>query len=158
MGNPSRELFICTSQRLFTEPALDAPALRSSADHGLFQYASGGDCTIVCYNFALRQGLDLARQLQAGGTQADVVHANFLPEQDLAMVAESCARTRKLVVLDDSRTVAKFGDLLVSELNRRGVKPAVWTETRRGCGAGGFGVCADRFEVDTGSVLAFARG
>ncbi len=74
------------------------------------------------------------------------------------MLVSSCCRTGKLVILDDSKSVAKFGDLLVTALKANGIDFTVLPLTRRGCSAEGYGVTEDRFLPDDRMVLAFVEG
>ena len=149
---------ICTSQRLFGTPALDIPIEMKAMDNSLFRYRSGDDVTIACYNFSLREGLRVAEQLSTLDIKSDVFHVNFVPEIGLEPLIESCSRTGALVLLDDSKTVTKFGDGLVTELHARDVKPAVLSLSRRGGQGVDYGVSEDQFVVDARSVLDFLEG
>ena len=148
---------ICTSQRLFGAPALDLPLESRAADNSIFKYRSGDDLTLVCYNFALRDGAALAEQLAVRGIQSDLFHVNFVPGMDITMLLESCRRTGRLVLIDDSKTVAKFGDALVTEIHTRGMNTAVLPLGRRGCTPAEYGVAEDRFIPDGDIVATFAR-
>ena len=148
---------ICVSQRLFGAPAIEAQPIMSTPDHGLFQYASGGDLTMACYNFSLRDGLDLSAELAAAGVRADLFHVNYVPDANLEPLFESCARTRRLVILDDSKAVMKFGDRLATELASRGIVVDLLLLGRRGSTTAEYGVCLDRFIPDAESVLSFVQ-
>lgn len=148
---------MCTSQRLFGAPALEHPVEDRSPDNSIFKYSSGKDLTLVCFNFALRLGVEISNELRAAGIQSDLYHANFVPGADMSMIVESCIRTGKIVILDDSKTVTKFGDALVSELSQRGLQTRVRFYTRRGCADEAYGVGDDQFHVDHRDVHAFAQ-
>ena len=146
---------ICTSQRLFGTPVLDLPVEMKTPDNSIFRYRSGDDVTIACYNFALREGLRLADQLSNVGIKSDLFHVNFVPGIGLEPLIDSCTRTGALVLLDDSKTVTKFGDSLVTGLHARDVKPAVLSLSRRGSQGIDYGVSEDQFVVEDRSVLDF---
>jgi len=148
---------MCLSQRLFGAPALDLPAQWHSADRAIFRYRSGDDATLLCYNFALRQGVELADRAAAAGLATDLFHANFVPGADLSPLVESCKRTGKLAILDDSKSVTKFGDMLLARLLTARVDVEVLNLTRRGCPDRDYGVCGDQFVVDRDAVAAFMR-
>jgi pyruvate/2-oxoglutarate/acetoin dehydrogenase E1 component len=148
---------ICVSQRLFGAPALQVQPEAQTADHGVFKYRSGDDLTIACFSFALRDGLDLADRLAAAGVRSDVFHVNYVPSLDRSLLAESCARTRRLVLLDDSKSVAKLGDALATDLRSSGLDFDVLPLGRRGTSDAEYGVAEDRFLPDADAVLAFAR-
>lgn len=149
---------ICTSQRLFGAPALELPIQFRAADNSLFKFRSGDDLTLACYNFSLRDGLALAEKLAAAGVQSDLFHVNYVPAMDTSMLLESCRRTRRLAVIDDTKTVTKFGDALVTELHTRGIAVDVLPFGRRGCSSAEYGVAEDRFVPDYNAVLSFACG
>ena len=146
---------MCTSQRLFSAPALDLQVEAHSSDNAVFKYRSGNDVTLVFYNFSLRDGADLAEHLSSIGVQSDLFHVNFVPDMDISLLSESCARTRKIVLIDDSKSVTKFGDMLVRELQACALEFFALSLGRRGCGAEGYGVVEDRFVPDYEAVRVF---
>lgn len=148
---------ICVSQRQFGLPPLPHKALAASKDGSLFQYASGEDATIVCFNFALRQGISVAERLRLEGLGADLFHANFVPGLDPQLVAESFARTGKLVVIDDSKTLNKFGDLIVRKMRGLAASAPVLFISRSGCSDKEYGVVDDEFRFDSDGILSFVR-
>ena len=148
---------ICLSQRLFGAPALDLPAAQSAPDDAVFKYRSGDAATIASFNFSLRDAIDMDDRLRKDGVTSDVFHVNFVPGMDTSLLIDSCRRTRKLVVVDDSKTVTKFGDALVTQLHTLGLDVSVLSMSRRGCGDLEYGVNSDRFLPDAGQALAFVR-
>ncbi len=149
---------VCTSQRLFSAPALELQVETHSSDNAIFKYRSGNDVTLVCYNFSLRDGADLAEHLSSAGVQSDLFHVNFVPDMDISLLSESCARTSKIVLIDDSKSVNKFGDMLVRELQSGAHEFSVLSFGRRGCSAEGYGVVEDRFVPDYEAVRDFIGG
>ncbi len=101
---------ICLSQRLFGAPALETAAEWVSNDNSIFRYKSGSGTTLVSFNFSLRDSLDMDAKLRGADVQSDVFHVNFVPGMDMAPIVESCRRTGRLIVVDDSKTVTKFSD------------------------------------------------
>jgi len=147
---------VATSQRLFGADALDIPFLARASKNAIFKYRSGNDVSIACFNFALREGAGLCDRLKSAGIHADLFHVNFVPEMDWSMLVNSCMRSGRLVILDDSKTVTKFGDRLVAELATQGIPAKVCALTRRGCTNGGYGVGEDKFAFDDEVVAKFA--
>lgn len=147
---------ITTSQRLFGVEALDIPVLERTPKNAIFKYRSGSDVSVVCFNFALREGVALCDRLSAAGVHADLFHSNFVPDMDWTMLIESCSRSRKLLILDDSKTVTKFGDRLLTELADREISVKVRSFTRRGSADEGYGVCGDQFVLDQHAAATFA--
>ena len=148
---------MCLSQRQFGQPALDLPLEASSNDDAVFRYRSGNDATVASFNFSLRDASDMDTRLRAAGVESDLFHVNFVPGIDMAMLIDSCRRTRKLIVIDDSKTVTKFGDALVTELRAMAIDVDVLSFGRRGCPDADYGAVEDRFVPDVERALAFAR-
>src|SRR5207247_11407117 len=95
---------------------------------------------------------ELANRLTAAGIESDVFHVNYVPGMDTATVLESARRTGRMVLLDDSKTVTKFGDALVAELKSRDIDLDVLSLGRRGCRAETYGVAEERFLSDCDTV------
>ena len=148
---------MCLSQRLFGAPILDIAAEWSANDNSIFRYKSGSDITIVSLNFSLRDALSVDTQLNAAGVRNDVFHVNFLPGMNMEPLVESCAKTGKLIVVDDSKSVTKFSDVLVADLCMRGVTIKLLSFNRRGCSDNGYGANDDQFVPDLDKALAFSR-
>lgn len=146
---------ICVSQRLLGSPSLELPVESFSPDRAIFKYQSGNDLTLACYNFTLREGVDLAAKLSRLGIQSDLFHVNFVPGMDISLLQESCARTRKLVLIDDSKSVTKFGDMHVMELQERGLEFSSLSLFRRGCKIQEYGVIEDQFVLNMDALHLF---
>ncbi len=108
-------------------------------------------------NFSLRDTLAMAARLQGEGFESDLFHANFIPGMDLSRLMDSCRRTKRLILVDDSKTVTKFGDAIVAEVVERMPEVGVLSLHRRGCADVDYGANDDRFVPDTDKALAFLR-
>ena len=95
---------IGVSQRLFKQELLDLDAIESDRDGKYFQYKSGADATIVCFNFSLPYGITLADQLSDAGKQASLFSVNTYSEFDFSPILDDLKKTGKLVVMDDSKS------------------------------------------------------
>lgn len=148
---------VCLSQRLFGAAALDLPIEWRAPDNSAFKFRSGDDLTLACFGFSLRDGAALAERLSQDGVESDLMHVNYVPGMDTSAFLDSCARTGRVVLIDDSKSVVKFGDMLVTALSAGGQDAAVLSLGRRGCTAAEYGVAEDRFIPDYDTVLEFAR-
>lgn len=148
---------ICVSQQFFTAAPMAEPAQWVAADQSLFRYATGDDVTIVSFNFSLRKAMHLAGQLAAAGAASDLFLANFVPGMDLEPVLASLKKTRRLILLDDSKTVTKSGDAIVTIARMQKIAFEVLSLCRRGCPDRDYGVNADEFSFEVEPVLAFIR-
>ena len=77
---------------------------------------------------------------------------------DMGPIVESCRRTGKLIVVDDSKTVTKFSDAIVAELCLQGIPVKLLPFNRRGCSNDEYGANEDRFLPDFDKAIAFVRG
>ncbi|MDB4877457.1 MAG: hypothetical protein JWM41_3903 [Gemmatimonadetes bacterium] len=149
---------LCLSQRHFASPALQLPVEWAAPDESIFRYKSGDDATVAAFNFSLRDALAMDRAFRAVGIRSDVFHVNFIPGMDLAALLDSSRRTRKLILIDDSKTVTKFGDAIVTELASSSLDVGVLSYCRRGSADNEYGANEDRFLPDVDRALAFIRG
>jgi pyruvate/2-oxoglutarate/acetoin dehydrogenase E1 component len=148
---------VCVSQRLFGSPSLDLPIEWRAPDNSVFKFRSGGHLTLACFGFSLRDGAALAERLSLVGIESDLFHVNYVPGMETSALLESCASTGRVVLIDDSKSVVKFGDMLVTNLRAAGTDAAVLSLGRRGCTPQEYGVTEDRFVPDYDAVLEFAR-
>jgi len=146
---------ISVSQRLFSEASIEPSLVAMSADAGLFKYQSGADITLACYNFSLRHGLDLASKLKLKGIHADLFHINYIPGMDLSLLKSSLMSTHKLVILDDSKGLVKFGDMHCMMMLEAGINFSPISISRRGGQPEEYGVTNDLFTVDLDLIDAF---
>ena len=107
---------ICASQRLLGGDLIDSPAQIVSSDNSIYKYHSGNDITVICFNFSLLHGINLVKYLGTLSYVSDLFHINYIPKVDLTHILESCSRTQKLVLIDDSKSVVKFSDMILSTL------------------------------------------
>ncbi len=149
---------ICVSQRLFGAPVDQSALIWASDDGSLFQYGSGLDVTILSLNFSLRDALVLNDKLCSEGIQSDVFHMNYVPNLDFVKVMESCQRTGKLIVIDDSKTVTKFSDSIVLQISQQREALKLLQYIRRVIPDDTYGVGADVLELNLEMAMAFCRG
>jgi len=154
--NPGFRL-VCTSQRLFGAPLLDLKVESRTSDNAVFKYRAGSDITLVCYNFSLRDGVKLANDLSDIGIQCDLFHVNYVPDMDISLLRESCNRTRRLVLIDDSKSIAKFGDVLLRRLQSSVSELSVLPLFRQATTAADYGAVEDRFTPDYEQVRSFVE-
>ena len=144
---------ICLSQRLFGADALEAVLEWSADDGSAFRYRSGDHATVISFNFSLRDALDMDNKLRLQQIESDVFHINYIPNMDLKPIVDSCRRTGKLIIVDDSKTVTKFSDAIVIELTSAMLSFKLLQYNRRGCDD--YGANDDRLFLDFDKVLAF---
>ena len=96
---------IGVSQRLFKQEAINfKDILFSNHDLTLFKYASGDQVTIVCFNFSFSQGWELCEILKAADLTASLFSVNLTTPIDWDPIIRDVMRTRKMIIIDDSKT------------------------------------------------------
>jgi pyruvate dehydrogenase E1 component beta subunit len=144
--------FICLSQRLYPTEFPDLPLVYAATDNSYFQYYDGNDVTIVCFNFSLPQGRTLHQGLLNRGASAALFSANYVFPQDWQRIKESVARTGKLVVIDDSKSVSLYAHAMLHVLSEES-PPFQRILISREADID-FGVCPDDLRIDYDSILA----
>ncbi len=148
---------VFVSQKYFGAASCMPVTLESQSDGSIFKYMAGDGVTAVCTGFGLRHGIQVANALATDGVSSDLLHLNYIPGMDLSMIVDSCARTGRLLVLDDSKSVTKLGDLVVSTLKEKGVDFELCFQGRRGLSDRDYGVHADVFVPDLQAIRQFVR-
>jgi pyruvate dehydrogenase E1 component beta subunit len=118
---------IAVSQRLFGTELIDfggEPLLDRGSE--IFQYLRGGDLTLACCNFSLPQGLALCRELSGRGLSASLFGVNAPTPVDFAPILEDVRNTRRLLVLDDSKSANVAAQSLAAQaLSERAAEKAL---------------------------------
>lgn len=148
---------IAVSQRLFREDVIvpEREVMRTP-DGTLFQYEQGTDVTVVSFNFAFPQAWELTKSLAAEGISASLFNVNSPTPVDWTPIVEDLRRTRRLVVLDDS----KSRNLSCHELRataRAAVPLTADVVLTRRLGSDWLQPVADTFEVSLADVVAAVR-
>jgi pyruvate dehydrogenase E1 component beta subunit len=93
------------SQRLFKTEIIELPVVSANQDRSIFQYSSGKDATIVCFNFSLPYGVELNERLKKKGLEPSLFSVNALTPVKWDRIVEDLGHTKKLVVIDDCKSV-----------------------------------------------------
>jgi len=150
LGRPGLR-FICLSQRLYPTEFIELDLVRATDDCSLFQYYEGDDATIVCFNLSLPEGLTLHQKIAENGRSAALFSANYVFPQDWQLIRESLTRTRKLVVIDDSKSVGLLGHRMMAELSEQ-CPPFQSVIVTREADID-FSVCADNLQIDYDDII-----
>lgn len=90
---------IGVSQRLFKQDLIDLEKVYSNDEKTLFQYKKGPDATVVCFNFSLPYGIELAKRFNPS-----LFSVNSATPIKWDKIIEDLKETKKLVVIDDSKS------------------------------------------------------
>lgn len=121
---------IAVSQRRFQEEALDLPVLGWSGEAAELQYAPGEDAAVVALGFALPQALEVSAALRAEGKRAAVFQVNPVLPHDWPRLINAAARSRRLIIVDDTRGPLSLAHKIVSSVLRVSPDTHVTLRTR----------------------------
>ncbi len=118
---------IAFSQRMFKDEVID-PGVPVHADRGLkfAQYKDGPDATIVSFNFSFPYAWKLGLELEKAGKRPAVFNVNYMTPIDWAPILESVKKTKRLVVLDDSKSENLSCFSLLAEARALGLKKDIF--------------------------------
>lgn len=102
-SKPGMKIF-SAGQRLLNEDTRPMHCVSHCPDGNYFQYESGGDATIVCFNNALPYGIELLNRMKAVGKAASLFSINSCLRADYAEIIANIDLSKKLVLFDDSKS------------------------------------------------------
>lgn len=82
----------------------------------IFQYGDGIDVTIISINFSFGQSNELVKFLQENRITATHFHVNNIINSNWDAVIFNVAITKKIIIIDDSKSIQTATDLLLSQL------------------------------------------
>ncbi len=148
---------IFASQRAFNKDIINTPLIHAETDCSIFKYCDGEDVTLASYNFALPETLKIRNYLKNNGFESDLYHINYVPNHSLEPLLNSIKKTGKLVVIDDSKSIKKYGDYLASKILQNGIKCEYIDQIRRGSEDKDYGVNHDQMIFDYEKILQFVK-
>ena len=96
---------ICPSQRLFNEELLIPEKLEYvNKENNVFQYSSGQNITIVCFNLSFPYGLELSNKLSTRGLSSSLFTVNSPIPCDWSKIIDDLRINKKLVIFEDSKS------------------------------------------------------
>lgn len=108
---------IAVSQRLFKEELPSPEKLHySNNENTVFQYSSGVDVTIVCFNFSFPQGWLLHQELMKNHVNTSVFNVILATPTNWDEIIKNVCQTKKLIIIDDSKSHNLACDALVTDI------------------------------------------
>jgi pyruvate/2-oxoglutarate/acetoin dehydrogenase E1 component len=107
---------IGVSQRLFRQELIDPPG-PATPELGteIFSYARGDAATIVAFNFAFPQALEMLAASEREGRSASLFSVNAMLPASWEPILADLRRTKRLVLVDDSKGANRTSDRLIAE-------------------------------------------
>jgi len=97
---------ICVSQRLFNEELVTPEKLDYvNETNTIFQYDTGKNVTIVCFNLSFPYGVELSKRLKTNNISSSLFTVNSPIEGEWSQIISDIKRTKKLVIFEDSKSI-----------------------------------------------------
>jgi pyruvate dehydrogenase E1 component beta subunit len=145
---------LSTGQRLLRGDMLELDVLYKDVNCRYFQYKKGDDITIVCFNQAIPYGEELHNTILNYNITASLFSINSHLYADYEHIINDIKNTRKLVIIDDSKSRNKLSDrFLVDVLDMCKLKRK--KVITRSLQENDFSPCKDTLEIDYGSIVNF---
>jgi acetoin:2,6-dichlorophenolindophenol oxidoreductase subunit beta len=143
---------IAFSQRMFKDEVIDPGVpVRADEDLKFAQYKDGTDATIVSFNFSFPYAWKLGLELEQAGKRPSVFNVNYMTPIDWKPILESVKRTKKLVVLDDSKSENLSCFSLLAEARALGLKKDIFI--RRTLNDNWLNPVSDAMDIDYGAIV-----
>ncbi len=140
------------SQRLGKTEIIDpGEPVKVFGDGTIFQYSKGEDATLVSFNFSFPQAQSLNEALKKAGINADHFNVNSAVATDWFPILERVSRTKKIIVVDDSKSVHISADSLLAELTGKPIEKKV--VIKRKINENWLYPVSDVFEIDEKKVI-----
>jgi 1-deoxy-D-xylulose-5-phosphate synthase len=81
----------------------------------------GPDITMVTYGSMINPVMQAARMLEEEGIHAEVIKLNKITPLDAALIAESAAKTGRILVAEDVISMGCVGERILAQLMQRGI-------------------------------------
>lgn len=107
---------IAVSQRLFNQDVLRPNKIFSDSQGSFFQYSNGKDFTIICFNFSLQYGFKLENFASKAGINSSLFSVNKLTPINWGKIIDNVKKTRKVIIIDDSKSANSPVDNLSASL------------------------------------------
>ncbi len=144
------------SQRLGKHDIIETGTPLKVIDGGnIFQYSDGTDVTIVSFNFSFPQANKLSAVLGEKGIKASHFNVNAAMASNWDAIAENVRTTKKIIVIDDSKSLHIPADNLIAELS--GITLNKKIVIRRKLGADWLHPVSDIVEIDEEGVISELR-
>lgn len=143
---------IGVGQRLGKTEIVDPERFHWAAEDGsIFHYIKGKDATLVSFNFSFPKAFKLQKTLKERGIDCDCFNVNSAIAIDWTMIRESVFKTRKIIVVDDSKSAHIPAESLLADLAPMLLQRKI--VLRRKLGENWLYPVSDVFEIDEEDVL-----
>ncbi len=109
---------IAASPRLYKTELIKPTLVRRSPHGTLFEYQEGKDATIVCFNLSFPYGYALAQAMKEKKLHPSLWSVNVPVPVEWSPILADLKKTRKLIIIDDSKSLNGSYYALLAEARR----------------------------------------
>jgi len=144
---------IAISQRLFKEEIIDPGKIISgNYENTIFQYSDGIDVTIVSFNFAFPYGWEILQNFKQINVSASFFNVNSPTPTNWETILNNVTKTRKLIIIDDSKSKNLACDTLIADICMRcDLKMKIVVKRR--LAENWLNPVSDTFEIDFAAII-----
>ncbi len=96
---------IAISQRMFKDEIIVPQELiYVNEENNVFQYNSGDDVTIVCFNFSFPYGQQMVDILKENNLKCSFFNINSPTPTNWTKIVDDVSKTKKIIIIDDSKS------------------------------------------------------
>ena len=104
------------SQDLLKNELIDIPVLYHDEDLNFFKYFHGNDLTIICFNFALKYGIECYNIFKFNHIHSSLFSINSHLPFDYRSIVKDLNKTKRLLVIDDSKSINKHSNSFLQKV------------------------------------------
>tara|TARA_Y100000389_G_C17461124_1_gene521797 strand:+ start:473 stop:1402 length:930 start_codon:yes stop_codon:yes gene_type:complete len=138
------------SSKLCGRNILELKPIEYSKNLKTIKYLNGTFLTIVAFNFSLNQGNKVSNHLKKLNKSSDLFHINYSCDNNYSEIIKSVKKTRKILIIDDSKSVNLEAYKLLNKLKYKNIKFKSYVEKRSNIS---WEVQDDLFKIDVVKVL-----
>ena len=96
---------IAISQRMFKdELIIPKELIYVNDENDVFQYSSGNDVTVVCFNFSFPYGNEIVNILKDNNLTSSLFNVNSPTPTNWSKIIDDVSKTKKIIIIDDSKS------------------------------------------------------
>jgi pyruvate/2-oxoglutarate/acetoin dehydrogenase E1 component len=103
-------------QRLLQKDVLELESTFQDSNGNYFQYETGDDATIVCFNNSLQYGLKMNKVMQDWKFSSSLFSVNSHLYEDYSNIISDINNTKKLILIDDTKSRNRISDQFLNSV------------------------------------------
>ena len=147
---------IALSQRLSKEELNEtALPVKVLSNGNIFQYSEGSDVTVISLNFSFNSVDKLVKFMLSEGIRASHFNINNIINENWDSIIEDIKITKKIIVLDDSKSIQNAAGQLLSKVCEMDIKKKIII--KKELGPDWLYPISDNFDIDFDSIIRLIK-